>query len=240
MIDIVLLVTISIIIFADLTMHFNLKKLNNEQISLSMVKNKCVQTELELQRYKELFQEYVHRSKNSFAMLISYLGFQKDKLEDENCRGMVDSMSERIYTISMLQDRIFETKEKNLPIETDFIIENVYNRFASEDDQTKRNKINIHAVKCEIESKKAFYLGLIVFELLICIKQQIDEKRIQQASLHFSRDGEMLLTKVCIEAVLPEYEMPEAEIVTLLVRNSAGSIVYEKDSIQILLPVNTM
>ena len=125
---------------------------------------------------QRLLKELQHRIKNNLQIVISLLNTQSEYLKDDKVINVVQSIQHRIYAISLIHKKLYQTNN-SLSIDISWYIKELVNYL--KDSFTINNKIkfelNIKSVQLDVE--QAVPLGLILNEAITnAIKYAFPEK----------------------------------------------------------------
>ncbi|WP_157840846.1 histidine kinase dimerization/phosphoacceptor domain -containing protein [Halarcobacter anaerophilus] len=152
--------------FGVLGVTFDLM-LDNLQDNIKNLDRKIDERTLELRqilRSKEiLLRELNHRVKNNLFMIINFIKLQKSKTEDENIIQSLNTIENRIYSISLIHTKLFESKNFDFIDMKKYLTELITDISFTFDFSIKIS-LSIEQLNMDIEN--AMYCGLIVNELL--------------------------------------------------------------------------
>lgn len=115
----------------------------------------------------EVMREMHHRIKNNFQVLLSIFSLQKEHIDDEIVKGMVESNIQRIGAMGQIHQDLYESKDLTKMKLADYIhtlVNNLQTVYAA---QKQNIKVNYDIDRnIEMEVDKAISLALLINELV--------------------------------------------------------------------------
>ena len=127
------------------------------------------QTNLELQeslqKQKLLLAEVHHRVKNNLQIILSLVDLQKQNLKSEEAKEILSEISKRIFSISLVHERLYETKKFD-SVTVDEYLQALYNHSLNtkSDSQISSYALDIPSIDLNIDT--LIPLGMILSELI--------------------------------------------------------------------------
>lgn len=158
---VVVIIIILILLLLALFLYKNKQKIN----TLLKQKNIAIQTNLE---QKEIMMgEIHHRVKNNLQMVSSILDLQSRDLKDEKLKQIIEDSLSRINAISLIHQRLYQSDNiRGVKINTylDELTTDIITNFTSESQHKIQISFNVDDLDMDLES--AIPIGLITAELV--------------------------------------------------------------------------
>lgn len=135
---------------------------------LTQIKEKEKKLEAVVKEKELLLKEIHHRIKNNLQIVASLLSLQSNYITDELLLNKFKDSQNRIRTIAIVHEQLYNRKEFNLVDLKDYVKELIDKLFYTYNDFAKAIRINLHSdseIKAEIED--AINIGLLINELVI-------------------------------------------------------------------------
>lgn len=173
------------------------KNLRKENKLRSEVENKLRESLLVInQQYDEkkiLLQEIHHRIKNNLQIVTSIMNLRSSTIDDQFVKGVLDEAIERVRSIGLIHDKIYNSKEVNDALVQDYfeslVMEIVSNLYHQDIKTTIKSNIT------SLDMKMLVPLALILTELLTnSTKYGLKEKKNPELEIDFNLvDGRLVL-----------------------------------------------
>ncbi len=124
------------------------------------------QIKASLKEKEVLLREIHHRVKNNMQLIISLLRLQADKIEDKKYADMFKDSQDRIKTMSLIHEKLYQTKDFANINFGEHIKSLVDGLFVSHGVDTNKVKLNIDIKDVSIDLENAIPCGLIINELV--------------------------------------------------------------------------
>ena len=136
-----------------------------------------------------LLSEVHHRIKNNLQLIISLLVLQKSKSNDTEDRSMFDTLNARVSSISLIHERLYNTKEFD-KVDVGSYLEDLLRNFSSLISRNK-TKIEYQVDNLELNLETITPLGLIWSELLSNSIKYNSQSKDLTISLRLVKEGDM-------------------------------------------------
>jgi two-component sensor histidine kinase/HAMP domain-containing protein len=113
-----------------------------------------------------LIKEIHHRVKNNLMIISSLLRLQARRVSDGEARGALEESQDRVRTISMIHERLYQSKDLARVDVSDYIKALVEQLFSSYDVSSSKVKLSINVSDISLDTDTMVPCGLILNELV--------------------------------------------------------------------------
>lgn len=168
--------------------YAKVRKSKNEAILLSEeVKKTNLELSKSLKKQIVLQGEVHHRVKNNLQVIISLLDLHKDELTDQNSKMKIDSMSQRIYSMSAIHNLLYQKEDMEF-IKLLEYIEDLCYHFSNFSYDKNKPVFHLDIADVNLNLETSMPIGIIVTELLNnSLKYGRVENKKLEISIHISR-----------------------------------------------------
>lgn len=138
------------------------RKVVDQSITLSKTN---LELKKSLQNQKLLLAEVHHRVKNNLQIILSLVDLQKQKLQSEEAKNVLSEISKRIYSISLVHERLYETKKFDAVTVDEYLHElYIHSLNVDRTSQITAYQLNVPSIDLNIDTLVP--LGMIISELI--------------------------------------------------------------------------
>ena len=168
------------------------------QIEIEEHKKDQIQIKKDLEEKKILLQELYHRTKNNMQLISSLLRMQSESSNDEFVHATFETINNRIKAMSLVQQKLYQTKELSVIDLRDYIedVVNMLRRCFSSQSESISLRLELKKVFVIVDS--AVPLGLVLNELITnCYKHAFPDNRKGEISIQlFETKDEMITIQI--------------------------------------------
>ncbi len=152
--------------------NMSVGNINNVDVLIVVVRSIDDRKKAELQlteslKEKEtLLKEIYHRTKNNMQVISSILGLQTMNVEDEITKSILKEMQNRIYAMSLVHQKLYQSKNLSRVDLNDYIKDLIYILMDSYEILDERITVNMELEKINVLIDTAIPMGLIISELI--------------------------------------------------------------------------
>lgn len=119
-----------------------------------------------LKEKEVLIREVYHRTKNNMQVISSLLGLKAAYLEDEVIKGILQDMKDRIQTISLVHQKLYQSKNLSIVDLKDYVTDLVNLILSSHTNDKNKITLQLELDSVDVELDTAVPCGLIINELI--------------------------------------------------------------------------
>ena len=138
------------------------RKVEDQSITISKTN---LELKKSLQNQKLLLAEVHHRVKNNLQIILSLVDLQKQKLLSDEAKNMLSEISKRIYSISLVHERLYETKKFDA-VTVDEYLHELYIHSLNVDRTSQITAYQLNVPSFDLNIDTLIPLGMIVSELI--------------------------------------------------------------------------
>ena len=139
---------------------------------------------------KALLNEVYHRVKNNLNVIISLISLQLNRVQDLQVRHLLKASKSRIYTLSLLQERLYHSPKLSEVKANEYLISLAQSVIATFKESKQQIKLVPKTQECWLNVDVLVPLGLIVHELVAnAVLHAYAELEAGDIMLTFSSDG---------------------------------------------------
>lgn len=130
-----------------------------------LITNQNEQLTQSFQKQSTLLSEVHHRVKNNLQLIISILTLQSSKIDDETLRFEIDHISEKIRSIALIHEQLYQTTEFE-KVEVSVYLKNLLNHYYSLKQNGEEFNYTLQCPKIMLNLETIIPLGMILTELI--------------------------------------------------------------------------
>jgi PAS domain S-box-containing protein len=119
-----------------------------------------------LKEKEVLIREVYHRTKNNMQVISSLIGLKASGIDDPVMQGILQDMKDRIQTISLVHQKLYQSKNLSIVDLKDYVSDLVNLIINSHTDDSDRISVVLDLDSIDVELDTAVPCGLIVNELI--------------------------------------------------------------------------